>query len=136
MLSEPNADDPLDHDLARLYKRDKKKYETKVKEHTRKHAIQNYGRYSLISNYRQPSKVYTSVGLCRRVKRNCVWRKSRMVDTGIESLSVPTRIKNFFSSIPMGFLNKHRLNLLTNNELLVRNTFYEYIMNEKQSQSS
>ena len=33
MLSEPNPDDPLDHDLARLYKRNKKKYETKVKEH-------------------------------------------------------------------------------------------------------
>ena len=72
MLSEPNPDDPLNHDLARLYKRNKKKYETKVKEHTHKHTIQIYGRYSLISNYRQPSKVYTLMGLCRRVIRNCV----------------------------------------------------------------
>ena len=72
MSSEPNPDDPLDHDLARLYKRNKKKYETKVKEHTHKHTIQIYGRYSLISNYRQPSKVYTLMGLCRRVIRNCV----------------------------------------------------------------
>lgn len=95
MLSEPNPDDPLDHDLARLYKRNKKKYETKVKEHTHKHTIQIYGRYSLISNYRQPSKVYTLIGLCRRVIRNCVWRKSRRVDIGIKNLSVPTRIRNY-----------------------------------------
>ena len=95
MLSEPNPDDPLVPDLARLYKRDRKKYEITVKEHARKHAIQNYGRYSLISNYSQPSKVYTLMGLCRKEIRNCIWRKSTMVNTGIKSLSVPTRIKNY-----------------------------------------
>lgn len=39
LLSDPNPDDPLDLTLAKLYKRNKKKYHKKIREHTQKHAM-------------------------------------------------------------------------------------------------
>lgn len=39
LLTDPNPDDPLVPDIARLYKSDKGKYETEAKEWTRKYAM-------------------------------------------------------------------------------------------------
>ena len=40
LLTDPNLDDPLVRkDQAQLYRKDKKKYESTAREHTRKHAM-------------------------------------------------------------------------------------------------
>jgi ubiquitin-conjugating enzyme E2 D/E len=39
MLTDPNPDDPLVPDIARLYKTDRKKYESMAKEWTTKYAM-------------------------------------------------------------------------------------------------
>lgn len=41
LLSSPNTDDPLNSDLAEMYRNDQKGYTKKIKEYCKKHAIKN-----------------------------------------------------------------------------------------------
>ncbi len=96
LLTDPNADDPLVPDLAMLYKRDRKAYEQKVKEHTKKFAIIDQRSFSLMKGHRKPSRLYSLMRLCRRVIRDELrYNSPVLINDNIKRLPLPTRMKNF-----------------------------------------
>ncbi len=94
-LTDPNFDDPLVPDLSSLYKRSPKQYHTKVKQHTKMHAIENYMRYALDANFKTPSKVYSLMALSRQKIRSSLWQHHLSVNEHIGTLPLPTTVKNY-----------------------------------------
>lgn len=96
LLLDPNPDDPLVPDLARLYKQDRKTYSEKVRSYTRQHAVVNCHKSALDVGIKFPSRVYALTAICRHRLRRSLWMHSVLhVNSNIKKLPLPSRMKNY-----------------------------------------